>query len=355
MSELFRTGLVIVASPLPADFEGDPQQFFEAFVERLEIKSPVGTNFFIVGDVEPETNLGPWLKDGNKWYVFDTTEARYVPVDISDSLPQFFVISSTEPAAPGTDDALIWLQIAGDRAIGWKFWTGTQWRPGGNISPSGGTADRPSDPIDFEQFFDTDINCLLHWERGSWRTVSGTPGDVKYVTTNTLTAALTSNPGWSYLAESTQSWRGRSLAIASKDPGGSPESSFIVDSGITQRASKDEVGTETVILDSTQIEQHTHLVGALTALNSDNNAYFHRVDNGDTLTAPAIIPPNHAEVRGDHSTNGTKTGALPATGAGTMLITSRQLSLASAANYTAAAAAHNNLPPTLYLWALVKD
>ncbi len=355
MSDLFRTGLVLVASPLPGDFEGSPQDFFAAMVERLEIKSPVGTNFFIVGDVEPETNLGPWLKDGNKWYVFDETEAIYVPIDISDSLPQFFVVQISEPAAPGDDDALIWLQVtATGRALGWRFWTGSEWRPAGNIPPSGTTLERPVDPANLEQYFDTDINTLIHWERGAWRTVSGTPGDIKFVTTTTLTVALTANPGWTYLGDANQSWRGRTLAVAAKDPGGSPESSFIVDSGITQRAAGDMAGAETVVLSSTEIEQHTHLVGALTALNSDNNAYFHRVDDGDTLSAPPIIPPNHGEIRGDGSVNGTKNGALPATGAGTMFITSRQLSLASAANYTAAATAHNNLSPVLYLWCLVK-
>jgi len=355
MSDLFRTSLVLVASPLPADFEGNPQEFFQALVERLEIKSPVGTNFFVVGDVEPSSNLGPWLKDGTKWYVFSETEARYVPLDISDSLPSFFTISVAEPGAPAADEALIWLRILTDRALGWYFWTGSEWRPGGNIPASGPTADRPADPVDLEQFFDTDISALIHWERGAWRTVSGNPGDVKFVTTEVLTTALTNNPGWSYLANDTQSWRGRVLGIASKDPGGSPESSFIVDSGMTQQAAQAVAGTETHVLTSTQIEQHTHLVGALTALNSNNNAYFYRVDDGETLTAPAIIPPNHAEIRGEGSVNGTKTGTLPSTGAGTMFVSSRQLSLASAAAYTAAAVAHENRQPTLYLWALVKD
>jgi hypothetical protein len=355
MGALNKTGLVLVASPLPSDFRGNLQALFQAFVERLQILSPVGTNFFVVSDVEPEVNLGPWLREGTKWYVFDTTEAKYVPVDITDSLPRLLTVSEAEPAAPGDDDATIWIRTDNDRVIGLYFWNGLAWRPGGNVPPSGTTAERPSTPQDLEQYFDTDINCLIHFERGSWRTVSGTPGDVKFVTTTTLAAAKTANPGWEYLGEGTQAWRGKVLAVASKDPGGAPAASYLVDANITQRAPGDTFGSESVILTSTQIEQHTHLVGALTLLNSDNNAYFYRVDDGETIATPAVTPPNHAQINGDGGGNGTKTGGLPSTGAGTMFVTSRQLSLANAAAYTGAALAHDNQQPTLALWALVKS
>lgn len=353
MGSLVRTGLVVVASPLPADFRGTPQEFFEAFVKRLEIQSASGTNFFVVGDIEPESNQGPWLKDGTKWYVFSTTEARYVPADITDSLPNILIVSDVEPPAPGEADATIWLRTLTDRVIGWYFWNGLAWRPGGNVSASGDSASRPSNPQELEQYFDTDINSLIHWERGQWRTVSGTPGDVKFVTDTILSSALASNPGWEYFGEANQSWRGRTLAVASKDPGATPESSFVLDSGATPRDAQSLAGSETVILSSTEIEQHTHLVGGLTALNSNNDVRFYRVDNGETLVTPNT-PPNYAEIQGDGAANGTKVGALPSGGAGTMFVTSRQLSLANAANYTGVAAGHANLQPTIFLWALVK-
>ena len=85
MADLNKTNLVIVSAPLPADFEGTPQEFFEALVERMEIQSPVGTNFFVVGDVEPANDQGPWLKNGNQWYVFSASAGGYVPLDISAS------------------------------------------------------------------------------------------------------------------------------------------------------------------------------------------------------------------------------------------------------------------------------
>lgn len=351
---LFRTNLVIVAAPLPADFEGDPQEFFEALVERLEIQSPVGTNFFVVGDVEPATNQGPWLKGGTKWYVFSEADGSYVPIDISDSLPQFYVVSATEPATPSDGDATIWLRVSGTRVIGWYFWTGSEWRTDGGVPASGPSTSRPSNPIDFEQFWDTTINCLIHWERGAWRTVCGSPNDIKFVSTTTLADAIAANPGWEYAAEGQQSWRGSVIGIASKDPGASPTAAYVVDSGITSRAQGDTAGSETHVLTSGEIESHTHLVGRATALNSNNDVQFMRVDDGDTVLVPNPKPPNYFEVKGEGSANGTKTGELPPPVAGVTLVTSRQLTLADNTDLTTAAAAHNNVQPTVFLWALRK-
>lgn len=354
MSDLIKTNLVIIAAPLPPDFEGDLQDFFDALIERMSIQSPAGTSFFVVGDVEPSSNVGPWLKNGDKWYVFSETEGRYVPLNIDDSVTQVFTVGEDEPDEPGDDDPSIWLRVVGSRVIAWYFWDGEAWRPGGNRPPSGGTADRPTNPVDLEQFFDTDINTLIHYERGAWRTVSGTPGDIKFVSTPVLTTALTANPGWEYLGDDQLNWRGRVLGVATKDPGATPESAFPTGSGITSRAQADEVGEETHILTSTEIEQHSHVVGAATLLNSDNNAFFQRVDDGETISVPGPRPPNYFELRGDGTSNGTKNGVMPDPAAGTCFITSRQFSLADVPNYTGAAVAHQNMQPTVFLWALVK-
>lgn len=354
MSDLTRTNLVVVASPLPPDFEGDLQDFFDALIERMSVQSPSGLSTIVEGDVEPSSNVGPWLKNGDRWYVFSDADGRYVPANIDDSVTQVYVVSDTEPDAPGTGDPSIWLRTVGSRVIAWYFWTGAEWRPGGNRPPSGPTASRPTSPVDYEQYWDTDINCLIHFERGSWRTVSGTPGDVKFVTTPTLSAALTANPGWQYAGQDNLNWRGRVIGIATKDPGATPETAYPTGAGITSRAQADEVGEETHILASDEIEQHSHVIGAATLLNSDNNAYFQRVDDGETISVPGPRPPNYFELRGDGTTNGTKNGTMPDPAAGTCFITSRQFSLAGVPNYTAAAEAHENMQPTVFLWALVK-
>jgi hypothetical protein len=57
---------------------------------------------------------------------------------------------------------------------------------------------------------------------------------------------------------------------------------------------------------------------------------------------------------GDGSANGTTNGSIGNGATGTMFITSRQLSLANAANYTGVAVAHNNMQPTVFFWHLVK-
>ncbi len=347
---LFKTNLVIVASQLPPDFVGDPQEFFEALVERMEIQSPAGTNFFVVGDVEPSSNQGPWLKNGDRWYVFSVTEGKYIPINIEDSL-HILVIGPDTPDTPAETDPKLWLRTSGTRAIGWYGWDGVIWRSFNSLPASGNTASRPTAPVELEQYFDTDINVLIHWERGAWRTVSGSPGDVKFVAQSKLTDALAANPGWIYLGRDDQSIRGLVLGVASKDAGATPESNFPTDSGISARASGDKVGEETHVLDNDEIPQHTHLTGHASALNSGNTIQLHRVDNAEDIAIPPVVPPNYFEVNGDGSSNGTKNGTAGDGPTGTMTITSRQLTTPA---YTAAAAAHENMQPTLFLWALVK-
>lgn len=356
---LFKTNLVVVASPLPADFRGTPQEFFEAFVERIDIQSPVGTNFFSVGDSLPATDIGPFLLNGTQWWVWDVAFGEYVPLDISASVANLFTVSATEPPPPGAGDANIWLRTSSGRVIGWYFYTGSAWRPGGNTSPSGTTAQRPTDPADYEQYFDTTINALIHWERGAWRTVSGVPQDVKFVVTATLADALAQNPGWAYLGTLDQSFIGATLGVASKDPGATPVASFTVDSGITERASGDYVGAETHVLSEDEILQHTHLIGNLNALDHSNNFYTFRVDDGETFSAQTSRPPNKARIGTTvvSANFGNQVGELDGSGfpAGTTLVTSKQMAISAGVNYTEASEPHNNMQPTWFLWALFKQ
>lgn len=357
MAGLLPTNLKIVSAQLPPDFHGTPAEFQRAIVERLEILSASGTNFFFTGDVEPPGNFGPWLR-GLQWWVFDPAVGRYVPLDISASLTALFVIAEAEPAAPAATEAQIWIRTKSNRVLGWYFWDGEIWRPDGQTPPSGPTADRPTDAGDLETFFDTDINVLLHWERGAWRTVSGSPGDVKFVTSPLLADALARNPGWLYLGENDQTFRGRTLGVASKDPGVTPAISYPTDGGITARAQAEVAGSETVILGDDEIPQHTHIVGALQTASTDNTVYFYGVDGAESFVAPGSGPPNHVVVSGDGASafgNGMEAGGLPGTAAGTGMITSKQLSETLAAPYTDPAVAHDNVSPVKFLWALEKQ
>lgn len=221
------TNLIVQAGQLPATFRGKPQDLFREIIRRIKIVSPTGTNFIFIGDVEPTSNVGPWLRDGTKWYVFDNETKRYVPQDISDSETVWYQVGVN---APATSEPPVWLRTTKDKTeadpsignpLGWYVFNGTNWVPFNDIVLSGATANRPTDPLEFQQFYDTDISALIWFERNEWRTVSGVPGDVKYVAFETLVEALTRNPGWQVLGEANQAFRGRILTQATKDADGS--------------------------------------------------------------------------------------------------------------------------------------
>lgn len=348
---LQRTGLVIVAAPLPPDFCGTLQEFHEALVERYQILSPSGIAFFSQGSVLPSSDMGLFLLNGTQLYVFDPNQGIYVPLDITASETPDFFVGPDDPGTPGPGQPLFWLRTNGNRLVGVYAWTGSEWRASANIDNSGATAQRPVNPTDLEHYFDSDINVELRFERGQWRTSGGSPGDVKSVTHTTLAEALRHNPGWDLLGRDDQSIRGRLIGQAAKDPGVTPTDSFATDSGITPRAAGEKAGFETVILSSTEVEPHTHLVGILAPADA-NGIRFHRADNGDVLAIPGPQPPNYVALSGDGRVNGTGTSGPG--GAGEALITSPQLLKSVAPAYTGTATAHQNLPQTLFLWTLYK-
>ncbi len=121
--------------------------------------------------------------------------------------------------------------------LGWYGWNGSAWTPIPMVAPSGPTATRPASPIAEQIYFDTDINCLLIYERSAWRTASGSPGDVKMVKATTITIALTNNPGWIQDPDSL----GRVIGAAGSG------------SGLTARSYLDSVGAETVTIAKTNL------------------------------------------------------------------------------------------------------
>lgn len=127
------TNLVIQAAQLPATFTGDPNAFFRAMIERMRIMSASGTSFFVISDVEPTSNQGPWLKGGTQWWVWDVNLNKYVPLDISASETQWYQTGSTVPI---TQDPPLWLRTqsgttvvgpAPGQPIGWYLFNGTSW------------------------------------------------------------------------------------------------------------------------------------------------------------------------------------------------------------------------------------
>lgn len=231
-------------APIPATFRGTPNDLAIAMLQRMKILSPGGVNFIFTGDTQPTSNVGPWLKGGKQWYVWDDIIKEYAPLDISDSFTPAFAMSNSEPT---TADPPVWLKTSKDATdvdpdrgspIGWFVWDAVaeEWVGVSTIVASGPTTKRPASPDPLQQYYDTDISALIWFERSLWRTVSGQPGDVKFVVTEKLTDALTANPGWRLLGENNQAQRGRVLTGASQDPGGSPETSLPTSPGVSQRA-----------------------------------------------------------------------------------------------------------------------
>jgi len=78
-------------APFPDNADYTPQEFADALVARLSIESPTTISFFVSGPTAPTSNVGPWLKNGVTWYVWDTPTASYVPQVIeSQSLRYIF-------------------------------------------------------------------------------------------------------------------------------------------------------------------------------------------------------------------------------------------------------------------------
>jgi hypothetical protein len=146
----------------------------------------------------------------------------------------------------------VWLQTENDstdqnpngfgKPISWYSWNGTTWVPFNSVVFSGPTISRPASPVAYQQFYDTDINALIWFERGQWRTVDGIPGDLKFVATPLLADALTQNPGWQYFSSSSTNTRGRALVPATQDPGASPAAVFPPDTGVNPVVSQSTFG-----------------------------------------------------------------------------------------------------------------
>lgn len=127
------TNFLIQASPLPATFVGDPNAFFRAMVERMRIVSPTGVSTFVISDVQPQSNQGPWLKGGTQWFVWSEDLKTYVPLDISQSETHWFQTGSTIPT---TTEPPVWLKTTSGTTqlgtgegtpVGWYLYNGTQW------------------------------------------------------------------------------------------------------------------------------------------------------------------------------------------------------------------------------------
>lgn len=111
------------AAPLPSTFRGSPQEFFDAIVERLEVVSDSAD--FVISDIMPASNQGPWLKGGSQWWVWNEDQSTYVPLDVSASANvQEVWVGENPPDTTADDFPHIWLKTSGVTVIGIYYFFG---------------------------------------------------------------------------------------------------------------------------------------------------------------------------------------------------------------------------------------
>jgi len=99
--------LTISVGPLPVGVRTDPQGLADAIAQRIEIVAQQTYALFTTGGTEPSSDLGPWAKDGQTWYYFNSDTGDYKPFVIpQESLG--YQISVDEPTA---DAINVWFQI----------------------------------------------------------------------------------------------------------------------------------------------------------------------------------------------------------------------------------------------------
>jgi len=116
--------LTFRAAPLPIGFRGTPQEAFDLFVARLTASSVNQIAFIASGSVAPTSNVGPWLKNDQTWYVWSDSLATYIPQVIDESaLGYTIAVTAPDPAS-----FKFWIRIDGDGVpLGISIYTNGAW------------------------------------------------------------------------------------------------------------------------------------------------------------------------------------------------------------------------------------
>lgn len=117
--------LIFRSAPLPADFQGSPQEIMEAITARLTAESAVNVAFFVSGATAPTSDYGPWLKNGLTWWTFDTVTGAYIP----QPLEQLSLKYIAQQAAPSQTQYVFWIELDGaGKAQAIKYYSGGAWK-----------------------------------------------------------------------------------------------------------------------------------------------------------------------------------------------------------------------------------
>lgn len=209
---------------------------------------------------------------------------------------------SVTPSADNRDKPW-WRTDSSGNPLGMYSWNGTAWVTTNFSLPFGPSATRPLNPANYSIYFDTTINVPLIYERGAWRTLSGSPGDIKFVKAATIAAAIAQNPGWIQDTDSIARVIGGAGTAA----------------GVGDHAYAATVGTENVTLGLNQIPEHNHTF---------------TVNNGHADGNTTNSPDQGVDFHGSAGTAGTTDRTTTNAGSGEPV---------------------NLLQPTIYYWTLLKQ
>lgn len=117
--------LTFRAAPFTEGYKADPEQFKNDLVARLYAESTEAISFFAAGSVAPSSNVGPWLKNNETWYVWDNGLAMYVP-QVIDAASLGYIASL---AAPDQTIYTFWIELNGaGKALAVKYYSGGAWK-----------------------------------------------------------------------------------------------------------------------------------------------------------------------------------------------------------------------------------
>lgn len=159
--------------------------------------------------------------------------------------------------------------------IGMYNWNGSAWVTVSTVVQNGPTSSRPVDAAAYTQYFDTTIGVMIIWTGARWITLSGSPGDLKFVTAATIDSALVLNPGWIQFDTANGCVLGGAGANAAR--------------GLTTRVAGAFVGAETHEITVAEMPLHSHTTTANWGEGGegggDNPLYY------DNAQAPGLPQP----------------------------------------------------------------
>lgn len=83
---------------MPPSFRGNPQQMGDAFAARLRLVTGASFALFVTGSTAPTSDVGPWWKDGNTWYYWNSVTGQYEPQILEQSSLGYWVgVSAPSP------------------------------------------------------------------------------------------------------------------------------------------------------------------------------------------------------------------------------------------------------------------